>query len=119
MPLKQTLCEVDSWRVSFKVQIDLCTFVLSSYIPAVFFRSIRILHQMLEHLQLEAVFAWLSTLGGAHSALGDYFNKNVNTCTMHLIFKGKCVLSLSRTHTHVENLNQEQLWKIHQLQVLW
>ena len=38
--------------------------------------SIRILQQMLEHLQLEAVFAWLSTLGGAHSALGDYFNKN-------------------------------------------
>jgi hypothetical protein len=32
---------------------------------------------MLEHIQLEAVFAWLSTLGGAHSALGDYFNKNV------------------------------------------
>jgi hypothetical protein len=32
---------------------------------------------MLEQLQLEAVFAWLSTLGGAHSALGDYFNENV------------------------------------------
>ncbi|XP_028405880.1 uncharacterized protein LOC114528441 [Dendronephthya gigantea] len=38
--------------------------------------SIRALRQMLEHLQLEAVFAWLSTLGGAHSALGDYFNRN-------------------------------------------
>ncbi|CAB4039528.1 Hypothetical predicted protein [Paramuricea clavata] len=38
--------------------------------------SIRILCEMLEQLQLEAVFAWLSTLGGAHSALGDYFNKN-------------------------------------------
>ena len=40
-------------------------------------RSVRALCQMLEHLQLEAVFAWLSTLGGAHSALGDYFNRNV------------------------------------------
>lgn len=42
-----------------------------------FLRSVRALCQMLEHLQLEAVFAWLSTLGGAHSALGDYFNRNV------------------------------------------
>ena len=38
---------------------------------------------MLEHLQLEAVFAWLSTLGGAHSALGDYFNKNVIIHILH------------------------------------
>ena len=40
-------------------------------------RSIRILPQVYQHLHLEAVFAWLSTLGGAHSALGDYFNKHV------------------------------------------
>ena len=45
--------------------------------PVVYFRSLRVLRQMMEQLQLEAVFAWLSTLGGAHSALGDYFSQNV------------------------------------------
>ncbi|XP_046864153.1 uncharacterized protein LOC124458095 isoform X2 [Xenia sp. Carnegie-2017] len=38
--------------------------------------SVRVLQQTKEQLQLEAAFAWLSTLGGAHSALGNYFHKN-------------------------------------------
>ena len=64
----------------------------------IFFRSIRILQQMQQHLQLEAVFAWLSTLGGAHSALGDYFNKNVivnslNVCSLILLALIKSALT--------------------------
>lgn len=41
-------------------------------------RGKRVMVLVITRLHLEAVFAWLSTLGGAHSSLGEKFVEHVS-----------------------------------------
>lgn len=45
-----------------------------------FFRNTRMLHLVWTRVEIENAFSWLSTLGGAYSALGDYFEHCVSIC---------------------------------------
>ena len=54
----------------------------NSALCAVFFschRSKRLLVGLVEYMQLQDVMAWLSTLGGAYSAMGEHLNSYVST----------------------------------------
>ena len=47
-------------------------------------RSKRLLVGLREYMQLQGVMAWLSTLGGAYSAMGEYINSYV--CILQCTF---------------------------------
>ena len=42
-------------------------------------RSKRLLVGLVEYMQLQDAMAWLSTLGGAYSAMGEHLNSYVST----------------------------------------
>lgn len=43
-----------------------------------YFRNDRMLRLIWTRVEIENAFSWLSTLGGAYSALGDYFEHCVS-----------------------------------------
>ena len=47
--------------------------LLKEYCGVVLIRCRRLLVGLVEYMQLQDVMAWLSTLGGAYSAMGEHF----------------------------------------------
>ena len=46
---------------------------------------------LIKRMQLEEAMCWLSTLGGAYSSLGDYYESHVSRNTNSLIQCGTCI----------------------------
>ena len=50
-----------------------------------YFRSWYLNHLLTKRMLLEETMAWLSTLGGAHSSLGEYFTPHVGQPVIYIM----------------------------------
>ena len=67
--------------------------LLKEYCVVVLIRCRRLLVGLVEYMQLQDVMAWLSTLGGAYSAMGEHFCSYVSVwlSSFSLLVLDKCL----------------------------
>ena len=66
-----------------------------------YFRSWYLNHLLTKRILLEETMAWLSTLGGAHSSLGEYFTHHVGHPVIYIMYVCVCVLACMYVCVHV------------------